>query len=563
MGTLSYTTRVTLMSLCLTGAILAGAMLWSLDIVHRLGLERLDAELYEAAFPHMIQPDRNRMWDDIEIQMSEPAGKSRRITMVVIDEEAEVVYQSLNWPGALEVDQFPLPEGRPEPPPRQRLSEYGESGQVSLPEYGMDPDQTTPGAYRPERRWEEDAEAGAGAGGERRPPREANDRRPPPRQDDGRRPPRREDEFRPPRRDGPPDERGPGRGQPPRLALRDTEYFDHDDGRAEWRLAVMGNSEITMVVGIDTADFKREMATLNVQFILATLGALALMGLAGFVVARRSLKPMQRLTRMAGELSARELHGRLAIEKGDAEFGPLIEVFNGMLGRLETSFGQATRFSADAAHELNTPLTILQGELEQTVQSSEAGSAEQVRASHLLEEVQRLRSIVRKLLLLSLADSGRLKVSFERVPFTEMIEEELEDTVHLAPTLQVNSRLTSGVVVNADPDLVRQVVRNLLSNARRYNQENGFIRVTLDVNTSRVKLKVSNSGTPVPAESRDKIFDRFYRVDEGRNRRDGGTGLGLSLAKEIARAHGGSLMLGTSDASKTDFVFRLPVSPDS
>jgi signal transduction histidine kinase len=229
-----------------------------------------------------------------------------------------------------------------------------------------------------------------------------------------------------------------------------------------------------------------------------------------------------------------------------------------MMDRLETSFYQATRFSADAAHELNTPLTILQGELEHALQSAELGSNQQQEYSSLLGEVQRLKTIIRKLLLLSLADSGKLKLSLEPVNISETLEAVCEDIEILAPHLTANKYIDSDVWVMADADLIRQVIQNLTNNAIKYNHEGGSITLRLLSEGPVVTFTISNSGRSIPREDRNMIFDRFYRGDKARSRRIDGFGLGLSLAREIARAHRGNLVLEDTPNGITTFTLALP-----
>jgi two-component system, OmpR family, heavy metal sensor histidine kinase CusS len=231
-----------------------------------------------------------------------------------------------------------------------------------------------------------------------------------------------------------------------------------------------------------------------------------------------------------------------------------------MLERLEKSFGQAVRFSADAAHELQTPLTILQGELDEAVQHAPVGSEEQRRYSGLLEEVQRLKAIVQKLLILARADAGRLELRLEAMDLSALIESAAEDASAIAPHLQIEKQIVPGVSVNADSDLMGQVIRNLTSNAAKYNHENGVIRFKVSVRDNKAYVTISNTGIPIPAKDHEKIFDRFYRVDQSRSKTVSGSGLGLSLAREIVHAHRGDLRLDSDSGNLISFTLSLPCS---
>jgi signal transduction histidine kinase len=272
------------------------------------------------------------------------------------------------------------------------------------------------------------------------------------------------------------------------------------------------------------------------------------------------LRPIDTLTQTAESITAQGLDRRISGEGVDTEFNRLILVFNGMMDRLEESFKQAVRFSADAAHELKTPLTILQGELAEAVQAAEPGSDHQQRMTRLLEEVQRLKSITRKLLLLSLADSGQLKPHTEPVNLSELVQDAVEDIQIIALDIRIELDVQPDVMVQGDPDLLRQVVQNLAGNSVKYNEKGGKVAVQLKSNEHEVLLAFGNSGPGIPPEDRDHVFERFYRADKARNRRVDGLGLGLSLAREIVRAHHGQLTLHSSQPGWTTFAVTIPLA---
>jgi signal transduction histidine kinase len=267
------------------------------------------------------------------------------------------------------------------------------------------------------------------------------------------------------------------------------------------------------------------------------------------------------LTRAVERVTARGLDQRVADQDADAEFRGLIGVFNDMLGRLERSFQQAARFSADAAHELKTPLTVLQGRLEQALQRAEAGSEEQRLLGELSEEVQRLKAIVQRLLLLARADSGQLALDLRPVALADLVEALADDVALMAPHLAVRRDLAPGVRVMADPNLLRQALHNLADNAAKYNRPEGWIEFTLRQDGDTARLTIANTAQDIPEPERERIFDRFYRADPARSRQVDGIGLGLSLAREIARAHRGDVVLEKSAGCVTAFALTLPTAP--
>jgi two-component system, OmpR family, heavy metal sensor histidine kinase CusS len=171
---------------------------------------------------------------------------------------------------------------------------------------------------------------------------------------------------------------------------------------------------------------------------------------------------------------------------------------------------------------------------------------------NILDEVRRLSTISSKLLLLSQADAGRLSLHREPFGLSKALAELVEDAQMLAPHLQITGQITPNVVISADGTLLRQALHNLISNAIKYNLEKGWIRVSTVVGPKDVAVLVANSSSGIADADRDRVFDRFYRADSARSRQVEGAGLGLSVSREIARAHGGDITLDTKvDGSVT------------
>jgi heavy metal sensor kinase len=342
------------------------------------------------------------------------------------------------------------------------------------------------------------------------------------------------------------------------VPLRGPAFTTVHTGDQSWRIVSVGNDQATFLAGMNLADVEADLRQARNAFWVEAPVFLILLFAAGWALAWRAVRPVKAIAETAAGITALRLSER--VPPGDAarEFRQLIGVINAMLERLETSFSQAARFSADAAHELKTPLTILQGQLEVAIRQAVPGSAEQQRCGELLEEVQRLKSIVQKLLLLSRADAGRLILQTEPVDLTRLITSAAEDIELIAPRLQLETTIQPGITVAADFTLLRQVVGNLTSNAVKYNQDGGLIKLALEADAQRARLTVCNTGPAIRPEDRTRIFERFYRIDKSRSREVDGTGLGLSLAREIARAHGGDLFLDATDDSLVSFVLTLP-----
>jgi len=346
--------------------------------------------------------------------------------------------------------------------------------------------------------------------------------------------------------------------QNPALPRKAAQFYTRTSDGKIWRIGVMGNPYVTFILGADIGDFNARMTQLRNTF-LATLPIVLLLAAGGaWLVARRALDPVTRLTQIAENVTAQGLSQRIPAMTRDPEFNRLVTVFNEMLNRLEENFQQATRFSADASHELKTPLARLQVELEQALENTPSGLPQQEVYSSLLDEISRLKAIVQKLLLLSLVDAGRLRLQLQPVNLSVMLANVIEDSQAQAPALKIESKIAPDVHVNADPDLLEQALQNLASNAVKYNHDGGLIRFELLMEASQVLIRVANTGPQIPLADRDRIFERFHRADPARTGRVEGTGLGLSLAREIIRAHSGDLSLEAYDNRLNCFRVKLP-----
>jgi heavy metal sensor kinase len=334
-------------------------------------------------------------------------------------------------------------------------------------------------------------------------------------------------------------------------------------GTTTWRLGALGNGDDRLVIGLDCADLLRELASMRNAFLIALPFALFTIGGGGWWVASRALRPLRSITRVAEGMTARGLDQRIAASDEDPEIARLVRVLNGMMDRLEASFRQAIRFSADASHELKTPLAVMQGAIEAALQATTPGSREQQALVELLEQTQRLKTITRSLLLLAQSDAGPLPLTRTRVDLSAELSVLIEDLEVLATDLRlrIERRLPEKLAVEVDWPLLRQAVTNVLQNAVRYNEADGWVRITLEAREGQAVVEVGNGGPGIPEADQPRLFDRFFRGDAARGCALDGAGLGLSLAREIVRAHGGTLELSESRPGQTCFRLALPVAP--
>ncbi len=327
---------------------------------------------------------------------------------------------------------------------------------------------------------------------------------------------------------------------------------------ASWRAALHSAPEGRSFVAADLVELKGELqGALRSALTLVIPLALALSALGAWLLAALTMRPVNRLRKAMLSVTQKALDQRLPSGGEDREFKELIAAYNAMLANLEQSFAQATRFSADAAHELKTPLTILQGRLEQAVNNAH-DPVLQADLTGLQDEVARLANITRKLLLLSQADAGRLALHLSTLDLSAMLKELLLDAEMLLSDQKLDSRIAPQLVTQGDALLLRQLFNNLLSNAVRYCRSAGVITVTARALPDGIECVFGNPCETIGPECRAHFFDRFYRGDASRNRRTDGHGLGLSLAREIARAHSGELTLQASAPDQVLMRLWLP-----
>jgi two-component system, OmpR family, heavy metal sensor histidine kinase CusS len=373
----------------------------------------------------------------------------------------------------------------------------------------------------------------------------------PPRPDQAPRPP-------PPPRSPPPPE---GRPRPEQGHCALASFSSEG---SEWRaarfevLAWMPSERLvgTSVVAADLANIQAELQSLVRRALRVVVPlALLLTALGAWLLASLTMRPVNRLRVAMKGVKPQALDQRLQSAGEDREFKELIADYNTMLARLEDSFHQASRFSADAAHELKTPLTVLRGRIEQALQRVGAGDSTptsqadvpSLRAdlTDMLDEVGRLNNITRKLLLLSQADAGQLQSALQRAPvdLSLLLDELVADAQMLLTHQTATAQIGRPLHVMADATLMRQLLNNLISNAVRYCAQGGAIHLQAQAQSAGAQVRISNPSQNITAADRARFFERFFRGDPAHNRHVEGNGLGLSLAREIARAHGGDLTL--------------------
>lgn len=287
--------------------------------------------------------------------------------------------------------------------------------------------------------------------------------------------------------------------------------------------------------------------------------------LLGYWVAGRALRPVRRIAATVRAISEHDLGRRLelGLPAGD-ELGELAATFNGMLARLEQAFEGLNRFTADAAHELRAPLTLMRTQLEVILRHDR--TPEDYRASHrvLLAEIERLGRTAEQLLLLARADAGSLIARELPIDLEDFMEETVSRWQPLAKErgIRIEQDVRPDASLRGDPDLIRRCLDNLVDNALRYTPTGGSVSIVMAEEGPWWALSVADTGPGVEPALVPHVFERFTQADSARTPDAGGAGLGLSLCRAIAVAHGGGIKL-ESPARGARFVVRLPATPAS
>jgi heavy metal sensor kinase len=279
----------------------------------------------------------------------------------------------------------------------------------------------------------------------------------------------------------------------------------------------------------------------------------------GWFLAQRALAPIDRITRTAQRISAENLSGRIALDGPEDEVGRLARTFDAMLARLEAAFVRQRQFTADASHELRTPLTAIIGQIDVAVERPRSADGYRETLLGVREQAQRLARLASDLLFLARADAQPIVQRAEPVDLQTLLPAIVAQVEPLASERGQTITLAAvALVVHGNEDMLIRLILNLLDNAIRYTPPGGQIAVGCARDREHTVIRVHDSGPGIAPEHLPQLFERFYRVDRGRNRAQGGSGLGLAIAQSIAQAHGGSIGVESIVGQGSTFVVYLP-----
>ncbi len=326
------------------------------------------------------------------------------------------------------------------------------------------------------------------------------------------------------------------------------------------------SGRVTDLIQVGESLSSMEEVLADLRFIFLTLTPLSLLALAfgGWFLAGRALAPVVRITNAVRKISAENLSQRLPLRDTGDEIAQLQETFNSMLSRLEESFNKVKQFTGDASHELRTPLAILRGETEVALRWGRDPEELRRTLESNMEEIDRMGRIIDDLLTLAKSEAGETHLEIIEFSLSDLLQDlymqgrTLAEPKNIRFTLQLN--VDEEIRIHADQLQLHRVVLNLISNAIKYTLPGGDVEVSLAVRENQAVVAVTDSGIGIAQEHLAHIFDRFYRVDEARNREVGGTGLGLAIVKWIVAAHGGRIDVDSTPGQGSVFTVSIPLS---
>ena len=340
----------------------------------------------------------------------------------------------------------------------------------------------------------------------------------------------------------------------------DKAYYDADlGGRYPYRIMAVRSPDGVVLVGIHTRRFVRDARHLARNVALALGVVTALTAVTGFVLARGSLRPIAAITATARRISGANVDERIPTTGSGDELDQLAATLNDMIARLHQSAERMRQFSADAAHELRTPLAALRSQIEVTLEKERMPAEYRTVLAGLVEEVERLADAVNGMLRLASSEAGIDPARRANVVLSELLDAVIEFFAPVAEEGQVELRREPcpNVVLSGDPTWLHQLFANLVHNALKYTAAGGRVTIDAAVENSQVWVRVRDTGVGIASGEQERIFARFHRL--GARQDVPGAGLGLPIAREIARAHGGEIEVTSVPGAGSSFIVRLPV----
>jgi len=322
---------------------------------------------------------------------------------------------------------------------------------------------------------------------------------------------------------------------------------------------VLDGRQYVVLAAESLHSIKEELGVVRRVLYLGLPLVLLIAGAGGFLLASKNLAPVRWMAEQARKITDKNLDERLEIGAANEELTMLAGSFNELLSRLDRSFETMRRFVADASHELRTPIAVIRGEADVSLDHDRSASEYQESLAIIQDEARRLTRLIDDLLNLARADAGHVNLFVEEFYVNDILAECCRSMQARADakTIELECRSPEDVGYRGDQELIRRLVLNLLENAIRYTPEGGRVQVSLEDSAGELRIRVADTGIGIPPEAAPHIFERFYRGDQARSRQNGGFGLGLSIVKWIAESHKGSVELSSQPGLGSTFTVLL------
>lgn len=321
-----------------------------------------------------------------------------------------------------------------------------------------------------------------------------------------------------------------------------------------------GPERSLILVGVSMNQDLERLRTLLYQLIAS--GALALLiGLLGsWYISGRIIPPLQAISSTASKLSATNLDERIDTTQVESELVEVATVLNATFARLEAAFQRQSRFTADAGHELRTPLAVLHTNLELALSRPRKEEEFREIIEYCLVSSTKMRSLIDALLMLARADAGQLQANFTELDVRSVVQTSVNQHQSKAKSITLDATLPAEpVLIHGDATLLGMIFSNLIQNALRHTHQDGHVNVAIKVQENHAEVLVADDGIGIPLDSQPFLFERFYRVDVSRNRHTGGHGLGLAICKSLAEIHHGTIACNSTPGQGTTFILRFPI----
>ncbi len=321
---------------------------------------------------------------------------------------------------------------------------------------------------------------------------------------------------------------------------------------------------VTMQVAVDISSKEELLRRFRLWFWLTLAGMLVLFPMVGYQIARQGIRPVEEIARTARRITSTHLGERIATEGYPHELASLALTFNRMLDGLESSFERISRFSADIAHDLRTPVNNIRGEAEVALARARTIDEYRDALESSLEEAVHLSDLIANLLFLARTESPLSHLQLEHIDVAKLLEDVrdyYDASAADAGVLLTTFSDTEAVLATLDRTLVQRAIGNLVSNAIAHTPEGGTVTLTSRSQNRQVSIEVLDTGVGIPPDALPRVFDRFFRVDPSRSRALGGTGLGLSIVQGIMQLHRGTVEISSTPKVGTRVTLRMPATP--